>query len=276
MRFARPVAGLLGAFVAVACGNATTERFCVDADGVEFACVAVVGRLVEFREDGGYLITGGEYYGTTRDGVTIDSGLTDGNGFFVADGFTTNTEVALAFVTSGFTPAVFSGETAERDSFLFTGYANVVGQGQVPLGAHQDPVGVAQAFVDEHSVAVLGTGDLMTLGTSGGAIVRGRVTRLLDAEDLTFENVGDATVEVFDAAGNPFPVYYRNDDGDVDPLATSTDPNDARFAAFAVTASNGLLAAPITVRVTFEGREAEEQTFALENGITEFDFFTAP
>lgn len=278
----RSLVGLLAFGLAACVASPTTERFCLDADGVEFPCVAIVGRLVEFREEGGFLIPGAEYFGTSRAGVPVAGGITDGGGLFVADGFATNTEVALAFLTSGFAPAVFSGETAERDSFLFTGYASVVGEELgIPLGVHQDPVGVAQAFVDEHSAAVLGTGNLMTLGTSGGAIVRGRITRLVDAEDLSFENVGGATVEVFDGAGNPFTVYYRDGDSQVDPLAVATHGGDARFAAFAVTASGAdpvfdLGLGEVTVRVTLDGRQVEEQTFVLEGGITEFDFFAAP
>ena len=278
----RSIVALLAGFGLAACvASPTTARLCLDGNGVEYECVAIVGRLVEFREEGGFLIGGASFFGTSRAGNAIAAGVTDGSGGFVADGFPTNTEVALAFMTSGFAPAVFSGETAERDSFLFTGYADVVGEGLVPLGAHQDPIAVAQAFVDEYSAAVLGTGSLMTLGTSGGAIVRGRITRLVDPEDLSFENVGGATVEVIDGAGTPYTVYYRDGDSDVDPLATATHASDARFAAFAVSASGadpvfGIGLGAVTVRVTFEGREAEEQTFVLENGITEFDFFAAP
>lgn len=279
----RSIVVFLAAFGLSACfGNATTARICLDADGREFECVAVVGRLVEFREEGGFVIPGADYFGTNRGGDAIAAGITDGNGTFVADGFPTNTDVALAFLTSGFAPAVFTGETAERDSFLFTGYGSIADEGLVPLGVHQDTNAVVRDFVEEYSAAVLGTGSLMTVGTSGaGAIVRGRVTRLIDAENLVFENVGGATVEVLDGAGNPVPVYFRDEDGDVNPLATETDAGDARFAAFAVTASNadavfGLGLGTVTVRVTLDGRSAEEQTFVLDNGITEFDFFAAP
>lgn len=279
----RSIVGLLAAFGLAACiASPTSARTCVDGTGAEFDCVAVVGRLVEFRDEGGFVIPGADYFGATRAGSAISGGVTDIGGAFVADGFQLDSKVALAFLGSGFAPAVFSGETGERDSFLFTGYGTVEGTGLVPLGVHQDRVAAAQEMVDEYSAAVLGTGNLMTLGSSGsGAIVRGRVTRLTDAETLTFENVADATVEVLDGAGNPIPVYYRNGDGDVDPLANSTDGDDARFAAFAVTASNadavfGLGVGTVTVRVTVGGDQAEEQTFVLDGGITEFDFFAAP
>lgn len=271
-----------GLVLAACVASPTTARLCLDADGLEFECVALVGRLVEFREEGGFVIPGATYFGTARDGEAIQGGTTDGSGFFVADGFATETEVALAFLNTGMAPAVFSGETAERDSFLFTGYAQLDGTGLVPLGVHQDKDAVVQDFVDEYSIAVLGTGNLMTLGSSGsGAIVRGRVTRLVDSESLTFENVGGATVEVFDGAGNPIEVFYRDDEGAVDPGATATDAADARFAAFAVTASGanpvfGIGLGVVTVRVTVDGREAEEQTYVLDGGITEFDFFAAP
>jgi hypothetical protein len=266
----RALVGLLAAFGLAACiASPSTARVCLDANGLEYDCVAIVGRLVEFEDDQAFVIPSADYFATTRAGEAIAGGLTDGGGVFVADGLPTRTDVALAFLKSEYAPAVFTGETAERDSFLFVG------------SVHQDTVDVVQEFVDEHSAAVLGTGSLMTVGSGGGAIVRGRVRRVVDPATLEFEDVGDATVEVLDGSGNSYPVYYRNVSEEVDATATGTNDTDARFAAFAVTATNasavfGRDIGQITVRVTIDGNTAEETTFVIDGGITEFDRFSPP
>lgn len=268
----RALVGFLAAFGLAACiASPSTVRECQDVNGVVYPCVAIVGLLVEFEgENDAFVIPGANFFATTRAGDAMAGGLTDGGGTFIADGLPTETDVTLAFLKYGYAPAVFTGETAARDSFLFTG------------SVHQDKVEVVQEFVDEHSAAVLGTGSLMTVSSGGdGAIVRGRVRRLVDAEELTFEDVGGATVEVLDASGNSYPVYYRNADEEVDVAATETNETDARFAAFAVTATNastvfGRGIGEVTVRVTYEGRSAEETTFVIDGGIAEFDRFSPP
>lgn len=283
----RALTAVLAALVLAGCiGNASTLRTCeatVDGATEIYDCVAIVGRLIEFREEEGetnaYVVPGAAWTITDREGAGIVAGQTDSNGIFVADGLRTQTAVAMAFLKNGFLPAVFSGETAERDSFLYTG------------SVFADSVERAQDFVDEYSAAVLGTGTLMTIGTGGGAIVRGRVQEFVElSEDgiPLFADVAGATVEVLDGAGNSWPVHYRgtadvDEDGveDVDPAATATGPN-ATFAAFAVTASNasatftGRSVGAVTVRVTVGGDTAEETTFAIGGGITEFRPFIAP
>lgn len=232
--------------------------------------VSIIGRLVEFQTEGLAVIPGASVFATTRDGTALAAGMTDANGLFVAGPLEKNVEVALVFEKEGFAPSVFSGETAGRDAFLFTG------------SVYQDRVPVAQAFVDEHSAAVLGTTSLMTLGTGGaGAIVRGRVTRLVDPERLGFVNVGGASVVIRDAAGNEYPVWYRDATGEVDPLATQTHAADARFAAFAVAATGanaalGLPTGQVTVSVTTPDGTFDETTVVLDGGITELDFFAVP
>ena len=236
--------------------------------------VFVVGRLVEFLpEQPGQadVIGDARWVAAERDGTALVEGVTDPSGFFQAGPLPKNHPVGLAFLKDGYGPAVFTGETANRDSFLFTG------------AVYQDPLELLQDFVDEHSLAVLGSGgNLMTLTSNGGgAIVRGRVTRLVDPETLAFENVGGASVVVRDGAGNEYPVWYRDAENEVDSTATETSPADARFAAFAVVATGanpviGRGVASITVEVTTADGVFEESTFVIDGGVAEFDFFAVP
>lgn len=276
----RALVGLLAAFGLAACiASPGSARLCLDAEGLEFECVALVGSLLELREEdgvvNGYPIAGAVYNVTSRSAEGLVDGVTNANGGFVADGLETGTPVALAFQKSGYAPAVFSGETAERDSFFYNG------------SVFQETLETVQELVDEYSVAVLGTGSLMTVGSGGGAIVRGRVRSFRELVDgiPRFDEVGGAMVEVFDGANNSLPVYYRADDpdgdGEVDPTATATNEYNASFAAFAVTATSassvlGRDVGSVTVRVTLDGRTAEETTYVIDGGITELGRFSPP
>lgn len=229
--------------------------------------VAIVGNLWDLDENEG--IVGADYVVTTRDGaLALSDGQTGDFGFFAAAGLEKEIPVALAFARTGYTTAVFTGETANRDSFLF-----------FPTVYQERTAVTEQLIADYASAASISSGDLMVLGSGGGAIVRGFTRRLLSVDPLQFDNVPGVQVEVLDGAGTSYRVFYGDDDGEVDPDATET--GDGSFAAFAVVATGdtlvlGRATGSVTVRATTADGTAEETTLALDGGITELNFFIVP
>lgn len=228
--------------------------------------VAIVGNL--WDRDANEGIVNADYLVTSRDGSSgLSAGITGDFGFFVAGGLEKRIPVALTFDRTGYTPAVFTGDTASRDSFLF--FPTV----------YLERTSVTRDFIADYAAAAsLSSGELMVLGSGGGAIVRGFTRRLVSVDPLEFEEVAGVQIDILDGEGTSYRVFYGVD-GEVAPEATET--GDGSFAAFAVLATGDTLVlgnrtGTVTVRATTDDGTVEESTLVIEAGITELDFFTVP
>ena len=224
---------------------------------------------------------------TDRAGQVLSASSTAADGRFFAGGLEKNIPVAMIFSGDpSFVRTVFTGETEERDSLLFTG---AVFQRRV--------AGQQDVIAEFTTAAAISTAALMTFDytqNTSGAMVRGRVVRMIPTQaGPTFYNVPGATVSIVDGAGTPARVFYRgsfpdpNPDGSQDPgpieAAATETGEDARFVAFRVmpvvttgTAQLGFPSGEVTVSVTTDDGTFTEQSLVVEDGLTVFDLFVVP
>ena len=247
--------------------------------------VAFAGTLIRQRfktDDAVVPIDGADVFVTNTAGGLLSQAKTLANGNFVAGGLPKQVPAALVFSkTPDYVRSVFTGDTESHDSLLFFG--------AVFEAAADD----AHAILSEYSTAAgVSSNSLMVLDpaattSTGGAMVRGRVVRLVETpQGLGYDTVKNATVTITDGFGTSYRVFYRgdfptsgNDPGPIDPARTKTG-SDSRFIAFGIKAQGistlPFEAGPITVSVTTSAGTFTEHTLGVLEGITELDLFTVP
>jgi hypothetical protein len=255
-------------------------------DPIPPTLVAFVGHLVDAELDANnqYVdVTSADVFVVGSAGVLTHT-TTDATGRFVAGGLPKRIPVELVFSKpTDYARAVFTGDTEDNDSFLFT------------PAVYAFKVTSLQSIVDDYGAAIAATSALMTFdyaSAGSGAMVRGRVVIPFRFPDgtIAYYNAPGAHVTVTDALGVDHRVFFRGDypdpnpngdPGPIDPNRTTTG-GDAQFAAFGIpvvsssTSGLGFPSAPVYVTVTTSSGTYTQATIVVEDGVTILDRFTSP